>query len=109
VADHAELLREGLRWLPGSHLTVEWWVDDVPGGPVDLAALSDALAGMDQISGHDVDLGWAMRLSRLRLDRPLPPARLVLDGLPASDEDRWNFRRLLGSSHMRMVPWEVPF
>jgi hypothetical protein len=87
---------------------VEWWVDDVPAGRHDLVALSNALAAMDQPEQPAQRRADLTRLSGLRLDGPLPPARLILDGLTATDNDQWNFRRLLGSSHMRMVPWEVP-
>lgn len=44
-------------------------------------------------------------------DHPFDAAAvgLVLDGSNQAPEDRWNYDRLLGVSHMRMVPWETPF
>jgi hypothetical protein len=108
MSEHAELLREALRWLPGAYLTVEWWVDDLPAGHPDPVALTNALATMDQPGQPAPQQADLTRLSSLRPDGPLPSARLILDGLTATDNDRWNFRRLLGSSHMRMVPWETP-
>jgi hypothetical protein len=106
IADHGELMREALRWMPGMYVTIEWSIDGEPVWDVDISA---ALAVLD---GEIPDVDQAREILRdtcaLRLDRPLPSARLVLDRVNADEDDRWNFQRLLGRSHCQMVPWEVP-
>lgn len=107
VAEHAELMREALRWMPGQWVTLEW-LDDYHEPRWDLD-ISPALAVLD---GAVPDVAEARAIltevSGLVLDRPLPSARLVLDGVAAEQEDRSNFQSLLGSSLTQMVPWEVP-
>ena len=107
IADHAELMREALRWTPGEWVTLEWFAEE--GEPRWDIDISPALAVLDG-AVPDVEEARSIlaEVSGLRLDRPLPPARLVLDRVDAEEEDRANFQRLLGSSHTQMVPWEVP-
>jgi hypothetical protein len=109
VTDHAELLREAIRWLPGAWVTIEWWVDDKPARPPHDTDLLRALAAFDAAEADHTDGQAALaRLSRLRLGEPLAPARLLLDSSTPSIEDRSKLERMLGRSHMRMVPWEIP-
>ncbi|MBS0264137.1 MAG: hypothetical protein JSS02_19530 [Planctomycetes bacterium] len=66
------------------------------------------IAGFSLNSHADV-LG---RLSGIRFGGRLPAARMYLDDLSFSDEDRWNFTSLLGTGrhaskgYGREVPWE---
>ncbi|MEU4473235.1 hypothetical protein [Micromonospora sp. NPDC023888] len=109
VSEHAELLREAMRWLPGPVVTVEWWADDEPydATPADLdKALTVFDLGPDAgNSGIDA----LTRATGLRLHEPLVPARLLLDRRPATTAQQVDLHRVLGRSHLRMVPWETPF
>ncbi|MDN3355779.1 hypothetical protein [Actinomadura sp. DC4] len=103
--DHAALLRQGVEEMPGRFVTIELY---------EIAVLIDertfyrdlraALGGLDR-PGPPGRARLA-DLAQLREGRPFPPARLVLDGLDASDDDCWNHSRLLGVSFLRPVPWE---
>lgn len=59
-------------------------------------------------TSHAQTLGY---LGSLREGVGLPPARLYLDGLEYSDDEQWNFTRVLGAGRFgagfgREVPWE---
>jgi hypothetical protein len=99
-----------MRWLPGAWVTLEWWVDDQRAEPPDPSDLAGALAACneDQL-GKQLSHDSLWRLCRLDPDVRLPPARLLLNNPSASREDLLVLHRLLGRSHMRMIPWETPF
>ena len=106
VSEHAELLREAVRWLPGAVVTIEWWVGDeptaLPRGDLELA-----LGLFDSASAAGVDA--LTRVTGLTAGSRIVPARLLLDGARKTEEQRADLCRVIGRSHMRMVPWEVPF
>lgn len=66
------------------------------------------------IPGFSLSSHWQIlvHLAGLRLDAPLPPARMYLSDRPATDDERWNFTRVLGAGRFgslgigREVPWE---
>jgi hypothetical protein len=103
--DHAALMRQGVESMPGRFVTIELY---------EIAVLIDeetyyrdlraALGGLDRPG--TADRARLTDLAQLREGRPFPPARLVLDGLDAPDDDWWNHSRLLGASYLRPVPWE---
>ncbi|MFF7456888.1 hypothetical protein [Kitasatospora sp. NPDC008115] len=113
---HAALLRRAVERAPGAFVTIELeevegiWEDEETFQPT----LRAALAGLDGGSDGDTDgdTGGAatrsrlIELSRLRPGRPFPPARLLVDGLEAGDDDHWNLARLLGAGFIGAVPWE---
>jgi hypothetical protein len=109
ISEHAEFLREAMRWLPGAVVTIEWWVDDEPCGaaPTDLGKAL-AVFTSDPVAGTG-DLDALTRVTDFRVDEPVVPARLLLDRAPASAEQQAELCRILGRSHMRMVPWETAF
>ncbi|MEV5750834.1 hypothetical protein AB0L00_23675 [Actinoallomurus sp. NPDC052308] len=106
--DHAALLREGLASMPGRSVTIELY---------EIAVLNDeerfyrdlrtALDSLDRPGDLAADRARLADLAQLREGRPFPPARLVLDGLDAPDDDQWNHTRLLGTRFLRPVPWET--
>ncbi|GAA4637584.1 hypothetical protein GCM10023196_091960 [Actinoallomurus vinaceus] len=106
--DHAALLREGVASMPGRSVTIELY---------EIAVLIDdeqfyqnlraGLGSLDQPGDLAADRSRLTDLAQLREGRPFPPARLVLDGLDAPDDDDWNHTRLLGTCFLRPVPWET--
>jgi hypothetical protein len=103
--DHAALLRQGVESMPGRFVTIELYeiavLIDEEAFYRDLRA---ALGGLDRPGTQD--RARLTELAQLREGRPFPPARLVLDGPDAPDDDLWNHSRLLGVSYLRPVPWE---
>ncbi|MER5354603.1 hypothetical protein ABT093_30265 [Kitasatospora sp. NPDC002551] len=106
---HAALLRQAVERAPGGFVTIELdeieavWEEEDTFQP----ALRTALACLD--GGAEAAAGRArlVELSRLRTGRPFPPARLLVDGLEAGEDDYWNLVRLLGTSFAAEVPWET--
>ena len=106
--DHAALLREGVASMPGRFVTIELY---------EIAVLIDeeefyrdlraALGSLDRAADLAADRARLVNLAQLREGRPFPPARLVVDGLDAPDDDWWNHSRLLGTRYLRPVPWET--
>jgi hypothetical protein len=107
LGEHATLLRHGVEAMPGTYVTIE--LDEIDALYTDdedfSGLLRQALAGLEVSTDPAADRARLERLSRLRPGRPIPPARLVLDGLEAPD-DWWNYCRLLGTGLYRPVPWE---
>ncbi len=109
VAEHAELLREAMRWLPGATVTIEWWAGDVtPAVPprADVSTVLDLIGGAP---ADDDDLAVWERITGLAVGSRIVPADLLLGGAPATEEQRAGLRRVLGRSNMRPVPWEIRF
>ncbi|MEV0730569.1 hypothetical protein [Polymorphospora sp. NPDC050346] len=109
VSEHAELLREAMRWLPGAVVTIEWWADDAPHARAS-AILGRALAVFDlgpDAGGSNLD---ALRAATgLLLHRPPVSAPLPLDQKLTATDHQVDLPRMLGQSHMRMLLWETPF
>jgi hypothetical protein len=103
--DHAALLRQGVQSMPGRFVTIELYeIAALIDEETFYRDLKDALGGLDRPGTKD--RARLTELAQLREGRPFPPARLVLDGLDAPDDDWWNHSRLLGVSYLRPVPWE---
>jgi hypothetical protein len=87
-------------------VTIEWWVGDeptaLPRGDLELA-----LGMFDSASAAGVDA--LTRVTGLTAGSRIVPARLLLDGARGTEEQRADLCRVIGRSHMRMVPWEIPF
>ncbi|MFG2919669.1 hypothetical protein ACGF0D_43230 [Kitasatospora sp. NPDC048298] len=112
---HAALLRQAVEKAPDAYLTIE--LDEIEAlweeGTFQ-PALRAALACFDGVSdggtGMAADRARLIELSQLRPGRPFPPARLLIDGSETrSDDDCWNFVRLLGAAFMAEVPWETAY
>ncbi|MFF3855359.1 hypothetical protein [Micromonospora sp. NPDC002575] len=105
--EHAALLRAGVAAMPGRFVTVD---------PYEIAVLVDerefydtlraGLAALDQPGDPAAARRHLTDLAQLRAGRPFPPARLVLDQLPAAEDDWWNHGRLLGAGVRGPAPWE---
>lgn len=105
--EHAALLRQGVESMPGRFVTIELYEIAVM---IDeekyYRDLRNALGSLDKPGNLAADRARLTDLAQLREERPFPPARLVIDGLDAPDDDWWNHTRLLGASFLRPVPWE---
>jgi len=108
--EHVALLRQGVAEAPGRFVTIELEEIAVMHSSTEeyYAMLRDALASLDEPTDVTADRERLVGLAQLRPGRPFPPARLVLDGLDAPDDDWWNHSRLLGTRYLRAVPWEPP-
>ncbi|THV23506.1 hypothetical protein [Glycomyces paridis] len=104
--EHAALLRRAVERSPGAYLTIELDEIEALWEPGTFApALREALACLDGEAGPGRER--LLELTGLRTGRPFPPARLLLDGIDAEDDDHWNLVRLLGASFGADVPWET--
>ncbi|GAA3391637.1 hypothetical protein [Cryptosporangium minutisporangium] len=112
LSESAELLREAVRWLSGDTVTIEWWMDDCADTAmfVSEAELTKALKVFESdqsVSTDDVDT--LLRLTGLDNEEPRALTRLLSQSVPVHRTPQGDLSRILGRSHMRMVPWEVPF
>jgi hypothetical protein len=104
---HAAMLRQAVAAAPGKFITIE--LDEIDGlweegtfQPALRAALSDMDASADPVA----ERANLVEIAQLRAGRAFPPARFLLDGRDAADDDLWNFVRLLGTAFSAEVPWE---
>ncbi|MFE7559323.1 hypothetical protein [Kitasatospora sp. NPDC057500] len=110
---HAALLRRAVERAPGAFVTIELeevegiWADEDAFQPTLRAALAGLDVGTDSGMDGAATRARLIELSRLRPGLPFPPARLIVDGMDADDDDYWNLVRLLGTGFMSEVPWEA--
>jgi hypothetical protein len=105
--EHAALLREAVASMPGRFVTIELYeIAVLTDEEKFYRDLRDALGSLDGPGDLAEDRARLTDLAQLREGRPFPPARLVVDGLDAPDDDWWNHSRLLGTCFLRPVPWE---
>ena len=96
--------------MPGDEDDEEWMEELKELNSGDTAAASEKITidGFTANSHAEV----LERLSSLRPGVPLPPVRMYLDDLKHTDDESWNFTRVLGTGrhgsmgYGREVPWE---
>ncbi|MEV3936598.1 hypothetical protein AB0K52_11545 [Glycomyces sp. NPDC049804] len=105
--DHAAMLRQAVAAAPGRFITIELdEIDALWEEGTFQPALRTALSAMDASADRAAERADLVEIAQLRAGRAFPPARFLLDGRDAADDDFWNFVRLLGTAFSAAVPWE---
>lgn len=111
ITEYCALLAQAVRDVPGQYITIEWDEIDVITEGSFLAEAAAAMASLDPAttSNPELDRRRLQRLSGLGVaERKLPPARYLLDRMTGTGEDEYLHARIVGSRHLRQVPWEPP-
>jgi hypothetical protein len=110
---HAQLLSDALSADIGANVTIQW--DEIEclfeqEGEFQ-ALVRGALRGLDARPSSEMK-NCLSKLADLRLGSRFPSEKMYLEKLPYSDDDQWNFTRILGAGNCgslgygRNVPWE---
>lgn len=108
LTEHARLLADALRGVAGRYATIEWDEIDVITEGGFLAEARAAMASLDPSAPPRplVDRERLLRLSGIgRRERAFPPAAYLINHHAPSAEDEFLHTRLLGSRHLKAVPW----
>lgn len=105
--DHAAMLRQAVAAAPGKFITIELdEIDALWEEGTFQPALRAALSALDASTDPVAERAGFAEIAQLRAGRAFPPARFLLDGHDAADDDFWNFVRLLGTAFSADLPWE---